>query len=103
MGDDGCRGLFLGEGSLDSDFEVVDEDEKYGSRLGMKFDGRDIEGSALDNRRKASAPPEDVRRCRVLPSTPDKTGRDAGEFEFECVITICLGPVLHGDGTRSVE
>ena len=61
-------GVCFGVRSLDSDLDDVEPEEKkegVGRRLGMKFEGKDIEGRAFDNRLNASAPPEDDLRCRA--------------------------------------
>lgn len=60
--------MCFGVKSLDSDLDDVEPEEKkdgVGRRLGMKLEGNDIEGRALDKRLKASAPPDEDLRCRA--------------------------------------
>lgn len=70
LGGDCDLGLVLGElvsrDSVLGDVVVNEKKEGVDSRFGMKCEGRDNEGRALDSLLKASAPPDEDRRCLVV-------------------------------------
>lgn len=103
MGD--CEvGLSLGGvASRDSPFDdvVVEDEKKEGdvSRFGMKCEGRDNEGRALDSLFRASVPLEDDRRCLAVANT--LVMADLWADVDGGATTISLGPVFHGVGNLS--